>query len=113
MQVPKRNKTVRYLLTIALVIVACYCVLALLFPDHFVFTTSEVQHFSLIFLLLAIIALFFNENKLLWISMGCSALLSFMVYQSRLKPMPDPPRKQIMPYLNKTLQENEPAPINK
>lgn len=113
MPVPKRNKTVRYLLTIALVIAMGYCILALLFPNHFVFTTSEVQYFSLIFLLLGIVALFFNENKLLWISMGCSALLSFMVYQSRLKPMPDPPRKQIMPYLNKIPQENELTPINK
>lgn len=113
MQEPKRNRTVRYLLTIAIVIAAGYCIAAFLFPAHFVLTPAYFQHFSLFFLIVALIALFFNENKLLWIGMGCSALLSFTVYQTRLQPTPEPPRKQIIPYHNKTPIENGLPPINK
>lgn len=113
MQEPKRNKAVRYLLTIAVVISAGYCTVAFALPEYVVMTPSRIQHFSLFFLILALVALFFNENKLLWICMGCSALLSFTIYQTRLSPIPEPPRKQIIPYLKHTPQENGPAPINK
>ena len=113
MQELKRNPLVRYLLIVAIVAAVGYCIAALLLPEYFALTTNHIQYFSLFFLLVALVALFFNENRLLWICMACSALLSFAVYQTRLKPMPDPPRKQIMPYPKNTTPENGPAPINK
>lgn len=84
----------RYVSKAILILGATYCIGAFwgFWPPYCPYETA--QGISLLYLVIALILLFFNHTRLLWTAMACSAAISLAVYLSKpdsYRPHSSPP----------------------